>query len=241
MATWTDDFERSSIGPTAPNGTPYTQQPPGRWSISSGAAFANTNNDVFLLADLGQSDIEVSMVHRYVAGLPQGVVVRYAGGNQGYVSATVGYDGAGSAEWVLESVVSGSNVRTPWGRYRYKGYLAGRNTRLVADGHSYYVYVDDILRIHYTDVAELHPDTATVHGLYFTQDSDGGAESLTYSTDITPPPSALNLVPGHKDAPVGCAELPVGDLSTHLVGLATELGEGLADETNALLVEEEQS
>lgn len=242
MATWTDDFERTNLGPTAPNGTPYTQKPPGRWNLSNGAAFANTNNaEVLLLSDLGQSNIEVSMIHRNATLLPQGVAVRVVGGNQGYVSASVAYDpDDDSATWILESIVSGSNIRTTWGSYRYKGYLPGRTTRLVADGHSYYVYIDDILRIRYTDIAALHSTTATIHGLYFAEDSDGGAESLTYSTDISTPPSAPNLVIGHPDAPVGCAELPVGDRSTHIIGIATEIGEGLADETDALLVEEER-
>jgi hypothetical protein len=241
MVTWTDDFERSDIGPDAPNGALYVQQPTGRWTISNGAAFADARNaDVFLLTDLGQGDIEVSMIHRNSTHYPQGVAVRVASGSPNYVCASVAFDDVAiSARWTLESVIAGVG-RVSWGHYTRKGYIPGRTTKLVVDDHKYYVYIDDVLRIHYTDVAEQHADTETYHGLFFGQQSDGGADSLTWSTDITPPAPGPNLLPGHEDAPVGCAELPVGDRSTHLVGLATEYGEGLADEDNALLVEEVQ-
>lgn len=165
---WRDDFERLTIGVTAPNDEPYLAV--GAWSITSGKPQSNTSALSVLPFDAFDEDVIVSTQtfgREIVTDPHQGVVARYVDSDN-YVSAQLRDD----EHVYLVARIAGTD--TEWGVSSDLGTTDAVQIDLEVTGNEYIVRCNGVEEITFTDVDDTFH--SSVHGLF----TVGGTASFEY-------------------------------------------------------------
>jgi hypothetical protein len=187
VATYTDDFNRASLGTLAPNGATYTNQT--NWEIVASTVVANDlsygGNWAHLLFDCGAADYSVQGDITSAAGSDNfGVMGRFSD-----INNWVGVLGNGSNGNVyLQARIAG--VDTVWGFYN--NVTVPASLRMDVTGNSYDAYADGNLLGSYVDGTNFNLTAQNVGLTTFLSATE--FDNLTVTTAAVPPEVSTGLI-----------------------------------------------